>query len=69
MRPCLGTSVAAFPGGRVWRTPEGDGYLMDHSTFMYLMNPAGEYVTHFGYGISAEDLAARLAEATGGSGV
>jgi protein SCO1/2 len=47
----------------------GDGYLMDHSTFMYLMNPAGEYVTHFGYGISADDLAARLAEATGGSGV
>jgi cytochrome oxidase Cu insertion factor (SCO1/SenC/PrrC family) len=41
---------------------------MDHSTFMYLMNPKGEYVTHFGYGISADDLAARLSQAMDGSG-
>ena len=46
----------------------GDSYLMDHSTFMYLMNPKGEYVTHFGYGISADDLAARLSQAMDDSG-
>ncbi len=42
-----------------------DNYLMAHSTFIYLMDPQGEYVTHFGYGISAEDLAARLSKAIG----
>lgn len=47
----------------------GDGYLMDHSTFMYLMNPEGEYVTHFGYGISPDELATRLSRAMDGSGV
>lgn len=43
--------------------PGDDSYLMDHSTFMYLMDPKGDYVSHFGYGISAEDLAARISNA------
>jgi hypothetical protein len=46
----------------------GDSFLMVLSTFMFLMNPLGEYVTHFGYGISADDLAARLSQAMDGSG-
>jgi protein SCO1/2 len=41
---------------------KSDTYLMDHSTFIYLMGPKGEYVTHFGYGLSADDLIARLAK-------
>jgi protein SCO1/2 len=45
-----------------------DSYLMDHSTFMYLMNPKGEYVTHFGYGISTAELVARLSQAMDASG-
>ncbi len=44
----------------------GDAYLMDHSTFIYLMDPNGEYVTHFAYGISADQLAERIAKAVAG---
>jgi protein SCO1/2 len=38
----------------------GDDYLMDHSTFVYLMGPEGTYVTHFRYGMSAQDMAAGI---------
>jgi len=38
----------------------GDDYLMDHSTFVYLMGPDGAYVTHFRYGLPAEDMAAGI---------
>ena len=40
-----------------------DSYLMDHSTFIYLMGPNGEYLTHVGYGVTAEDLAEKLRKA------
>lgn len=43
-----------------------DAYLMDHSTFIYLMSPTGDYVSHFGYGVSSDDLAKRLEDATRG---
>jgi cytochrome oxidase Cu insertion factor (SCO1/SenC/PrrC family) len=42
------------------------GYLMDHSTFLYLMDPQGLYVTHFPYGITREKLADGIAKAMGG---
>lgn len=42
------------------------GYLMDHSTFLYLMDPQGQYVTHFPYGITREKLADAIAKAIGG---
>ena len=42
------------------------GYLMDHSTFLYLMDPQGQYVTHFPYGITREKLADGIAKAIGG---
>ena len=35
-------------------------YLMDHSTFIYLMGPDGAYLTHFRYGMSAKDMAAAI---------
>ncbi len=44
----------------------GDDYLMDHSTFIYLMDPKGEYVTHFTYGITADQLAERVSKAIAG---
>jgi cytochrome oxidase Cu insertion factor (SCO1/SenC/PrrC family) len=45
------------------------GYLMDHSAFIYLMNPQGEYVTHFAYGVPPDKIAATIekAMADGGS--
>lgn len=42
------------------------GYLMDHSTFIYLMDQQGHYVAHFPYGISREKLADGIAKAMGG---
>ena len=41
--------------------PDGN-YLMDHSSFTYLMGPDGRYVTHFNHGTAPEKMAARLAE-------
>ena len=42
------------------------GYLMDHSTFIYLMDPQGQYVTHFPYGITREKLADGITKAMRG---
>jgi cytochrome oxidase Cu insertion factor (SCO1/SenC/PrrC family) len=44
------------------------GYLMDHSAFMYLMSPQGEYVTHFAYGTAPEKIAAAVEKAMSGAG-
>jgi len=41
--------------------PDGN-YLMDHSSFTYLMGPDGKYVTHFSHGTPPEVMAKRLAE-------
>jgi len=38
------------------------GYLMDHSSLIYLMDPRGEYVRHFNYGTMPEEIAAALQE-------
>jgi protein SCO1/2 len=43
-------------------TPGDKNYLVDHSSFLYLMGPDGEYVTHFPYSIPASELAVRLKE-------
>ncbi len=36
-------------------------YLVDHSIFFYLVNPAGEYEQHFGREMEAEGMAAQIA--------
>ena len=41
---------------------DGADYLMDHSSYIFLMGPEGDYVTHFEYGEDATKIAARLAE-------
>lgn len=51
---------ASGPGG-------GPGYLVDHSTFTYLMGPDGRYVTHFGHGTTPEAMAQRLVGLVGAS--
>lgn len=48
--------------------PEGepdntDSYLMDHSSFVYLMDRDGKFVRHFNYGTSPEDMAKGVVEA------
>ena len=35
-------------------------YGVDHSALVYLMDPKGRYVTHFSYGLSAEQMAEKL---------
>jgi len=38
-------------------------YLVDHSTFIFLMDPEGRYVTHFPPGVSPEAIAETLKDA------
>jgi protein SCO1 len=35
-------------------------YSVDHSALVYLMDPEGRYVTHFSYGLSADQMAEML---------
>jgi cytochrome oxidase Cu insertion factor (SCO1/SenC/PrrC family) len=42
----------------------GDGrYLVDHSTFTYLMGRDGKYLAHFGHSTTSEEMAKQLEEA------
>lgn len=48
--------------------PEGepkdtDSYLMDHSSFVYLMGRDGAFIRHFNYGTAPEDMAKGITEA------
>jgi cytochrome oxidase Cu insertion factor (SCO1/SenC/PrrC family) len=49
---------------RVWYEKVDDagtsGYLMDHTSITYLMDPDGEFVKHFSFGTSAKDLTEAL---------
>jgi protein SCO1/2 len=36
---------------------DSDAYLMDHSTFIYLMGPDGDYVRHFAHNATPEEMA------------
>lgn len=61
--------VAAVAGDyRVYYAKAGTGtadYLMDHSSFVYLMDPEGRYLTHFSHTSTAEEIAEGLAKALG----
>jgi cytochrome oxidase Cu insertion factor (SCO1/SenC/PrrC family) len=37
-----------------------DAYLMDHSTFIYLMGPDGKYVRHFTHNATPEEMATAI---------
>lgn len=41
-------------------------YAITHSTFIYVIDPNGNYVTHFVYGVTAEDMTAKLQKILGG---
>jgi protein SCO1/2 len=38
-----------------------EDYAMDHSAYTYLMGRDGKFLTHFPHGVSANDMAARIA--------
>jgi len=42
-----------------------DDYLVDHSTFTYLIDRQGHYLAHFNHGITPEEMASSIAEKTG----
>lgn len=42
-----------------------DDYLVDHSSYYYLMGPDGSYVRHFGHDATAEDIAKGIKEKLG----
>jgi len=42
-------------------------YSVDHSTFMYVMDAKGEYVTHFTHMTDADEIAKRMSEVIGTS--
>lgn len=51
-----------------YRKAESDSasdYLMDHSSFVFFMEPDGGYLTHFSHAASAEEMAAKLADSAG----
>lgn len=49
------------------KSPSDKEYLVDHSSFIYLMGPDGEYLTHFAATIPASEMAVRLNEYISGS--
>jgi protein SCO1 len=46
---------------------DSDAYLMDHSTFIYLMGPDGRYVRHFAHNAAPEEIAVAIEEAIAAS--
>ncbi len=42
-------------------SPHAD-YLLDHSSYVYLMSPEGEYLTHFSYGTGVDKMATGIAK-------
>ncbi len=42
------------------RTDDSADYFMDHSSFVYLMDPQGRYLTHFRPATSPEEMAKRI---------
>lgn len=68
-RGLTGSPEAVAAALRTWRVysrkaetqPDGS-YLVDHSTFTYLMDPKGAYAAHFSHGVTPEEMARRLGE-------
>lgn len=44
------------------KADESNDYLMDHSSFIYLMGPDGTYLTHFAVGTPPEAISERIRE-------
>lgn len=61
--PAIAAAADAYQAsyGRV-AIDEGRDYLMDHTSYVYLMGPDGRYMTHFTAADDTADKAKRLAE-------
>ncbi len=46
---------------KVETSAAGGDYTMDHSAFVYLMSPAGEFITHFTHATPVDKMAERIA--------
>jgi len=44
------------------KVPVAGGYMMDHSTVLYLVGPEGNLLDHYGRKLSEDDIAARVAD-------
>lgn len=44
------------------RTDDSKDYLVDHSIIMYLLDPAGDFVTFYGKNVAAPQLAEQVGE-------
>ena len=56
---------AAAKAYRVYYTKTNDSgsdYLVDHSIIMYLIDPAGDFVTFYGKNLSAPDIAKSIVQ-------
>ena len=56
--------AAAARAFRVYhhRTDDSSDYLVDHSIIMYLLDPAGDFVTFYGKNVAAPQLAEQVGE-------
>ena len=50
-------------------TAEPGEYVMDHTSFLYLIGPDGKYVQHFESDVSVDDLVAALRQSVVGPAV
>ncbi|MFO1037940.1 MAG: SCO family protein [Geminicoccaceae bacterium] len=69
-----GTQAQVDAAVKAWRVYARKGevaqdgtYLMDHSTFTYLMDPEGRYATHFGHDATPEAMAAKIKQLVTGT--
>lgn len=47
------------------KVPQGDGYTMDHTGILYLMDPQGRFMTHFTPNTPPDEMAARIRKLVG----
>lgn len=47
------------------KVPQGDGYTMDHTGILYVMDPQGRFMTHFTPNTPPADMAARIRKLLG----
>ena len=64
IKAVAGAYKAYFAKGEI---DKDGGYFMDHSPFIYLMDPNGQYLHHFAPNASPEVIAARIQSAVSGS--
>ena len=60
IKAVAGAYKAYFAKGEI---DKDGGYFMDHSSFIYLMGPNGQYLDHFAPNTSSEVIAARIQSA------